>query len=93
MTRPHALALTDQQLALVQEGARFIPPEIRDFYLRNIADRLARHPLPDDRALELAIIATLKLLRIPVPLYLFNSPSPSASDEQRHQRSVQDLGG
>jgi hypothetical protein len=40
--------------------------------LASLSDRLAHNPHPDDSALERAIITTLKAVKVPVPLYLFD---------------------
>lgn len=37
---PHPLALTDDQLRAVMDGARMVPPQWRDRFLSGIADRL-----------------------------------------------------
>jgi len=66
MTRPHALALTDQQLKLVQQGARFIPPEVRDFYLRRVSDALSNTKPPTDAEVFRAVQAVLTAVRVPV---------------------------
>ena len=70
MTRAHALSLSDHQLQTVQMAARLLPAECRDWFLSSWSDRLAHNPLPDDAALERAIVATLKTVRIPVALSL-----------------------
>ena len=66
MTRPHALALTDQQLKLVQQGARFIPPEVRDFYLRKVSDLLSNIKRPTDAEVYRAVRDVLTAVRVPV---------------------------
>jgi hypothetical protein len=40
MTRPKLLALNDQQMSDVLEGAKLVPPPWRGRYLEAIADRL-----------------------------------------------------
>lgn len=66
MTRAHALALTDQQLKLIQQGARFMPPEVRDFYLRNISDLLSNIKQPSDADVYKAVNAVLTATRVPL---------------------------
>ena len=44
MTRPHCLALSDRQLKLVQQHAAALPQQLRDHYLRSIADQLRGEP-------------------------------------------------
>jgi hypothetical protein len=66
MTRAHALALTDQQLKLVQQGARFIPPEIRDWFLRNVADALSNIKQPSDAEVYQAVRDVLTAVQVPV---------------------------
>jgi len=53
MTRAHALALTDAQLALVKCHAASLPVALRDHFLRDIADCL--RGAPSDGALMAAI--------------------------------------
>ena len=64
--RPHALALTDQRLKLVQQGARFMPVEVRDFYLRQVADLLSNTKQPTDADVYKAVNAVLTATRVPV---------------------------
>ena len=64
--RPHALALTDQQLKLVQQGAKFIPPEVRDFYLRRVSDLLSNIKQPSDAQVFRAVREVLTATRVPV---------------------------
>jgi hypothetical protein len=71
MTRPHALALSDKQMALVTQGARFIPPEVRDFYLRRISDALGNIKQPSNADLYKAVNAVL--LSVKVPVYHFGA--------------------
>ena len=66
MPRPHALALTDQQLKLVTQGARFIPPEVRDFYLRKVSDTLGNIKQPSDADVYKAVSDVLTSVRVPV---------------------------
>jgi hypothetical protein len=66
MTRPHALSLSDQQLKLVQQGARFMPPEVRDFYLRSVADALGNIKTPTDAQVFVAVRDVLTATRVPV---------------------------
>ena len=70
--RGHALALDDHQLKIVLMASRLLPEECRGWFLSSLSDRLAHNPLPDDAALERAIIATLAAVKIPVPIYLFD---------------------
>jgi hypothetical protein len=53
MTRPHGLSLSDQQMRWVQRYAQNLPVELRDKYLRVIADRLTGEP--SDSAVMAAI--------------------------------------
>ena len=64
--RPHALSLSDQQLKLIQQGAKFLPPEVRDFYLRNVADLLSNIKQPSDADVYKAVNAVLTATRVPV---------------------------
>jgi hypothetical protein len=66
MTRAHALSLSDQQLKLVQQGARFIPPEVREFYLRKVSDALSNTKQPTDADVYKAVNAVLTSVRVPV---------------------------
>jgi hypothetical protein len=66
MTRPHALSLSDEQLKLVQTGARFIPPEVRDFYLRKVADALGNIKQPTNAEVYRAVCDVLTATRVPV---------------------------
>ena len=60
------LCLSDQQLKLVQDGARFIPPEIRDFYLRKVSDQLGHIKSPTNADVYQAVTAVLTSVRVPV---------------------------
>ena len=64
--RPHALSLSDQQLKLVQQGARFIPPEVRDFYLRKVSDLLSNIKQPSDAEVFRAVRDVLEAVQVPV---------------------------
>jgi hypothetical protein len=66
MTRPHALSLSDQQLKLVQTGARFMPPETRDYFLRRVADALSNTKTPTDAQVFVAVRDVLTATRVPV---------------------------
>ena len=44
MTRARGVSLSDRQLKLVQEHAAALPVQLRDRYLREIADRLCEEP-------------------------------------------------
>ena len=57
MTRPHALSLSDRQLRIVQQHAASLPVQLRDAYLRQIADQLTGQP--SDLAVEAAVNAAL----------------------------------
>jgi hypothetical protein len=46
--RAHALSLTDQQMRLVTQGAKFVPPEVRDYFLRKVSDALGNIKTPTD---------------------------------------------
>jgi hypothetical protein len=62
MTRAHALALSDRQLKLVQQHAVALPVQLRDRYLREIADRLCAEP--SDTAVMQAINIALDRVRV-----------------------------
>jgi hypothetical protein len=66
MTRPHALALSDKQLALVTQGARFVPVEVRDFYLRSVSDALGNKQEPTDADVYKAVNDVLTAVKVPV---------------------------
>jgi len=53
MSRAKAVSLSDRQLRLVQNHAASLPVELRDRYLRTIADSL--RGIPTDTAAEQAI--------------------------------------
>ena len=57
MSRAQALSLSDRQLKLVQHHAAALPVEMRDRYLRTIADSL--RGTPTDTAVEAAVNAAL----------------------------------
>ena len=38
MTKPRPLALSDEQLALIQQGAKGVPPEWRDRFVDAVVD-------------------------------------------------------
>jgi hypothetical protein len=63
-THPRPLALTDAQLAQLQQATRTVPPSQRDEFLQGVARRLGSQP--SDRALEVAIDAQLAVNRLPV---------------------------
>jgi hypothetical protein len=65
MTR-NALSLSDQQLKLVQQGARFIPPEVRDYYLRRISDALGTIKQPSNAEVYKAVNEVLNTMQVPV---------------------------
>ena len=44
MTRAAALSLSDRQLKMVQQHAAALPVQLRDHYLRSIADQLRGEP-------------------------------------------------
>ena len=69
MTRAQAVSLSDRQLRLVQQHAAGLPVQLRDRYLREIADRLCAKP--SDAAVEVAI--NLALDRV----HAFNNNSHS----------------
>jgi hypothetical protein len=50
------LALTDQQLALLQNAAALIPPHDRQSFLRSVANRLPSSPSDDDVAVALRLV-------------------------------------
>lgn len=50
---PRPVSLSDRQLKLVQQHAAGLPVQLRDRYLREIADRLRAEP--SDMAVEQAI--------------------------------------
>ena len=68
--RPHALSLDDSELRLVQQAAKLLPLEIRDWFLRRVADELGnvRHPSSDD--VHEAITRVLATVNMTLPLYL-----------------------
>ena len=68
--RPHAVSLDDQELWLVQQAAKLLPPEIRDWFLRRVADELGNicHPARDD--VHEAITRVLATVNMTLPLYL-----------------------
>lgn len=55
--RSHALSLSDRQLKLVQQHAAALPQQLRDHYLRSIADQLRGEPT--DTAVAQAINVAL----------------------------------
>ena len=57
MSRAKAVSLSDRQLRLVQHHAAALPVELRDHYLRTIADSL--RGTPTDTAVEAAVNAAL----------------------------------
>jgi len=72
MTRAHALSLSDQQLKLVQTGARFVPVEVRDFYLRSVSDALGNVRQPSNADVYKAVTDVLTSVKVPV----FHFPQP-----------------
>ena len=61
MTRRHALALTDKQLALVKRHAGSLQVQMRDRFLQVVADRLTGEV--SDHALMVAINLALDAAR------------------------------
>ena len=61
MTRPHCVSLSDHQLRLVRQHAAQLPVELRDRYLRVIADGLTG--TPSDSAVVAAVNRALDHLR------------------------------
>lgn len=68
--RAHALSLDDQELYLVQQAAKLLPPETRDWFLRRVADELGNtcHPSRDD--VHEAITRILATVKMTLPLCL-----------------------
>jgi len=62
----NALSLSDQQLKLVQQGARFVPVEVRDFYLRSVSDALGNKQQPSDAEVFRAVRDVLTAVRVPI---------------------------
>jgi hypothetical protein len=71
MTRK-GLALSDQQLAVVQAAASLLPIEIRSWFLRRVADALSNIQHPADHQVARAITEVLDSVRMPIPLDLFD---------------------
>jgi hypothetical protein len=59
------LALTDHQLALVQNAAALLPPYDRDNFLRSVANRLPSSPSDDDVAVTLRLVLSGRGLAVP----------------------------
>ena len=59
MTKPLPLALSDEQLALVQQGAEGLPPEWHGRFLDAVADQLLLRDNITDTDLDHAVAAVL----------------------------------
>jgi hypothetical protein len=59
MTKPRPLALSDEQLALVQQGAKGLPPEWRDRYLDAVVEELLLLDNITDTGVTHAVAAVL----------------------------------
>jgi hypothetical protein len=69
MTR-NAISLDDKQLKLVQQAARLVPPEVRDWFLTRVANHLSSKPHPTDRDVQRALTDTLTSVHVAVPISL-----------------------
>ena len=68
--RSNTLSLNGRQLQLIQQAARLVPPQVRDWFLQRIADYLSGKSHPTDRDLQRALTETLTSVHVAVPLSL-----------------------
>jgi hypothetical protein len=59
MTKPRPLALSDEQLALAQQGAKGVPPEWRDRFVDAVVDELRPLDSITDADVNHAVAAVL----------------------------------
>ncbi len=62
MSRHRAIAVTDQQLALIMSAARTLPPVWRSRYLSGIADRLHDRDEASDAEIAQAVDGMLRAI-------------------------------
>jgi hypothetical protein len=62
MTKPRPLALSDEQVALVQHGAKGLPPEWHDYFVAAVAEELL--PLDNITDADVNGAVAVVLLRI-----------------------------
>jgi hypothetical protein len=79
----HALALTDQQMRLVERAARSLPVAQRDQYLQAVAAQLAGTPA--DPAVEEAVNVALDRVQ---PVFLCDSKPKEFSDGDAQRTEV-----
>lgn len=63
----NCLSLNDQQLWLIQSAAAALPVEVRDWFLRNVADWLSNNPRPTTQQVHQAVTTVLTSASIPIP--------------------------
>jgi hypothetical protein len=79
------LALTDQQLNIVQRAPRLLAPSARDTILRSIASRWSDTPHPSDGDAQAAVQFILSHRGVSANTHAFLCDSPRRT---RHSRAV-----